>query len=97
MCRTAPTVVFALNTLLIANTPVAASFDRFWKRQLFSSFLPFKALPKGDNTFNTNKSGYWPSARFDKKNCYNNVSCEFDEFRVDSDLCKLRSTSIARF
>ena len=30
-------------------------------------------------------------------NCYNDVSSEFDEFAVDIHLCKLRTTSIARF
>ena len=29
-------------------------------------------------------------------NYSNDVSCEFDEFRVDTDLCKLRTISIAR-
>ena len=31
------------------------------------------------------------------ENYYNDVSCEFDEFRVDTHLCKLCTTSIALF
>ena len=29
--------------------------------------------------------------------CSNDVSCEFDKFRVDNHPCKLRTTSIVRF
>ena len=30
-------------------------------------------------------------------NYSNNVGCEFDEFRVNTHLCKLRATQAARF
>ena len=28
---------------------------------------------------------------------FNNVSCEFDEFRVDTHICKLHTAPVARF